>query len=146
MLLKNRRCRHLSGLKNVYSFFCLPFGWWRVSHGRLTAVIVIFWKNHFITKDNYRACFVFSPELFLLHFATRKEKNNIQIFYNFRFEEEEKFLTPVAPPPYSPPPPLWHLHTEKNKDEGKVFISFFFLFLHLQSWRRKKDDDDGGKH
>jgi hypothetical protein len=26
MLLKNRRCRHLSGLKNVYSFFCLPFG------------------------------------------------------------------------------------------------------------------------
>jgi hypothetical protein len=138
MLLKNRRCRHLSGLKNVYSFFCLPFGvcvsltvGWLLLLSSFEKIIL---SRKIIIV---RVLFFLLNSFYCISRLQRQEKKNIQIFYNFRFEEEEKFLTPVAPPPYSPPP-LWHLHTEKNKDEGKVFISFsFFSYIYKVEEEKK---------
>jgi hypothetical protein len=79
MLLKNRRCRHLSGLKNVYSFFCLPFGVC-VSLTVGWLLLLSSFEKIILSRKIIIVRVLFFPELFLLHFATRKKKIIFKFF------------------------------------------------------------------
>lgn len=130
----------------VVSFVCLLGGGVCVSsHGRLTVVTlcVISWtKNHLITKDNYRACFVLfsSPELFLLHFATtEKRKEKYLNFFTISGLSLEK-KNSSRPWRHRHIVLLFDIytHTEKNIRWGQSVYLLFSFFSYLQSWRRKK--------